>query len=191
MDAIEDFVSKYHILSSASLKKFRQQFTKKTYNKNDVLYHNEESSSKFFILTEGIARSVIKDSSQKEKTRSLFKAPTLFIALTAELENRHSSIEFNCLTDVVLYESDLLDFIELTHKRHDISILYSRFLEKAFARMKDKVSSLTTLDATERYLHLKNQIVDIEDLIQLNHIASYLNITPVQLSRIRKNLYRS
>ncbi len=45
--------------------------------------------------------------------------------------------------------------------------------------MQVKATILSTLDAEARYLHLKKQILDIESLIQLNHIASYLNVTPV------------
>jgi len=48
---------------------------------------------------------------------------------------------------------------------------------------------LAHLDATGRYLHLKSQFPGIENLIKLNEIASYINITPIQLSRIRKKLY--
>ena len=44
------------------------------------------------------------------------------------------------------------------------------------------------LNALERYLCLKKEIPNIENLIQLNQIANYLNITPVQFSRIRKNI---
>ena len=80
-------------------------------------------------------------------------------------------------------------FIKLTQEKHDVSILYSKFLEEAFINMQEKATILSTLDATERYLHLKESIPDIEKLIQLNHIASYLNITSIQLSRIRKKIY--
>ncbi|MBL4904660.1 MAG: hypothetical protein JKZ00_01235 [Flavobacteriaceae bacterium] len=52
-----------------------------------------------------------------------------------------------------------------------------------------RITELSTLDATARYLKLKNDIPDIDNLIQQYHIAAYLNITPVQLSRIRKEIY--
>ncbi len=45
------------------------------------------------------------------------------------------------------------------------------------------------LNATERYLCLKKEIPNIENLIQLNQIANCLNITPIQFSRIRKKIY--
>ena len=47
---------------------------------------------------------------------------------------------------------------------------------------------LMSMDATERYLKLRERIPHIDDLIPQFQIASFLSITPVQLSRIRKNL---
>ncbi|MFY0631509.1 MAG: Crp/Fnr family transcriptional regulator [Flavobacteriaceae bacterium] len=189
MGIIEEFVSKYHALSSTSLEKFEELFSVKTFKKNDVLYRSGEASSRFFILTEGVARSMVIDNNGKEKTRTLFTAPIVFTSLVSSLTNEPSNSEFNCLTDVSIFEGNFLEFIKLTEEYHDISILYNKFLEEAFIRMQDKATILSTLNATERYLHLKNQIPNIEKLIQLNHIASYLSITSIQLSRIRKKIY--
>jgi CRP-like cAMP-binding protein len=189
VNTIKEFTSIYHTLSSTSLKEFENLFEKKNFKKNDVLYRSGESSNKFFILTEGIARSVIIDNSGKEKTRTLFKAPIVFTSLISSLHSEPSKAEFNCLTKATAFEGNFLKFLELTEKYHDVSILYARFLEEAFIRMEDKATILSILDATERYLHLKKQIPGIESMIQLNHIASYLNITSIQLSRIRKKIY--
>jgi hypothetical protein len=51
------------------------------------------------------------------------------------------------------------------------------------------VYDLSVLNSTERYIKLKKEIPDIENLIPQYHIASYLNITPTQLSRIRREYY--
>jgi CRP-like cAMP-binding protein len=189
MERIESFVEKYHTLSETSLIEFKNLFELKEYNKNDVLYRSGEASSRFFLMVKGLARSVVIDKNGKDKTRTLFTAPAIFTSLVSSLNSEPSVAEFNCLTDVVLFEGNFLKFIELTEKYHDISILYNRFLEEAFIKMQDKATILSTLDATERYLHLKQQIPDIENLIQLNHIASYLSITSIQLSRIRKKIF--
>jgi len=189
MERVEQFFSKYHKLSPTSLKEFSQILKLKKYQKNDVLYRSGEASSRFFILIEGLARSVVVDKNGKEKTRSIFKGPAIFTSLLSSLNSEPSTAEFNCLTDVVLFEGSFLKFLELTQKHHDISILYNRILEEAFIKMEDKATVLSTLDATDRYLHLKGQIPDIENLIQLNHIASYLSITSIQLSRIRKKIF--
>jgi ribosomal protein L10 len=50
---------------------------------------------------------------------------------------------------------------------------------------------LSSLDAKQLYLKLLEEKPQILESIPLNHIASYLNITPVQLSRIRRDLKNS
>lgn len=62
-------------------------------------------------------------------------------------------------------------------------------LESIFLLLESRIYDLSVLDATERYLKLKNEISNIEEFIPQYHIASYLNISPVQLSRIRKEIY--
>lgn len=58
------------------------------------------------------------------------------------------------------------------------SEIYSRYLE------------LYRKTPTERYLDLIGQYPQIFDIVSLRYIASYLLVTPVYLSRIRKNLVK-
>ena len=44
---------------------------------------------------------------------------------------------------------------------------------------------MVTNDATENYMVFRKEFPNLENQIHLYHIASYLGITPIQLSRIR------
>lgn len=189
MKSIKAFVSRRTELSETSMKAFLGLFSIKKYKKGDVLHKTGEASRKFFFLEKGMARSVIVDSSGHKKTRSFFTENTMFTSHISTLHNEPINAEFDCLIESIIYEGDFVNFIELTYKYHDISILYNKILEESFLNMKEKATILSTLNATERYLYLKEQFPEIESLIQLNHIASYLSITPIQLSRIRRKLY--
>ena len=59
------------------------------------------------------------------------------------------------------------------------SEIYSRYLE------------LYRKTPTERYLDLINQCPQIMDIVSLKDLASYLLVTPVYLSRIRRNLAKN
>ena len=74
--------------------------------------------------------------------------------------------------------------------KHNVSLknLHIKVLEKVYFYYEKRLVDLISLDATDRYLELKNQIPNIDEIISQYHIASYLGISPVQLSRIRKKL---
>jgi hypothetical protein len=80
------------------------------------------------------------------------------------------------------------DFKDLCREEFEIGRLYVKVLEHAFIAYEDRNLDLMRLNATESYLKLRKQIPNIDNLIPQYQIASYLNITPVQLSRIRKKL---
>ena len=63
-----------------------------------------------------------------------------------------------------------------------------QILENIFFLLETRIEELAFLNATELYLKLKKEIPDIETLIPQYHIASYLNIKPESLSRIRKRI---
>jgi CRP-like cAMP-binding protein len=58
--------------------------------------------------------------------------------------------------------------------------------EYLFIRKEKREIELVTLDARERYAIFRKEHPTLEQFIPQYHIASYLGITPTQLSRIRR-----
>ena len=173
----------------SSLNKFKELMRFKKLKKGNVLCAFNEIPTHFFILKSGIVRSYITDEKGKERTRTLFTPVSTTGSLRSLILNKPSTSIYECLTECEIYEGNFSHFIALTKKYHEFSHFYSKILEKIFLVVEKRITELSTLDATERYLKLKKDVPNIDNLIQQYHIASYLNITPVQLSRIRKELY--
>ena len=53
-----------------------------------------------------------------------------------------------------------------------------------------RVESLITESALERYVRLRRESPEIVERVHQHYIASYLGITPVSLSRLRRKLAR-
>jgi CRP-like cAMP-binding protein len=64
--------------------------------------------------------------------------------------------------------------------------LYVHMLEEAMKRKIIRETSFVNKTATERYIDFKYMYPGIEKRVNQIHIASYLGITPVSLSRIRR-----
>ncbi len=190
MDTLKKIINDYHPISEDSFQKIKKLISKKTYNKKTFLIESRKKYNTFFIVTEGIIRVLITDDNGEKRTGNLLKAPAIFTNVDSIRENSFLFlIEFECLTDVTVYEGNYSEFKNLSKEYRDISLFHISCLESAVMEFLYRSTILFSFDATGRYLYIKNRIPDIENLIQLNHIASYLNITPIQLSRIRKKLY--
>ena len=89
-------------------------------------------------------------------------------------------------TELLLINHETLDFIT---KKHPVYERYFRLaIQNAYVETLNQVFNLHSLSAEERYLELiKNYPTLINDIPHYL-IASYLNIRPQSLSRIRKNL---
>ncbi|MFD2568201.1 Crp/Fnr family transcriptional regulator [Pseudotenacibaculum haliotis] len=191
MKKLFDSLSEFSSLSEKTKKQYIELLELKEFKKKDKIADLGEVPTKFYILTSGVVRSFVTDEKGKEFTRSIYIPMRAIGAFSALVEKKPNEIIYECLTDCKMYVGDFQKFKALTNRNMEMATLYSSFLERIYMRMEKRVFELSVLDAKQRYLKLKKHIPEIENLIPQYHIASYLNITPVQLSRIRKDLYKN
>lgn len=190
MDFITRFIDAYSPnLSESSRAIFKKNVFVKNFKKGDIIAKIGEVSTNFYLLKSGVIRSFDIDENGKEYIRTIYVPITTSGPLSSLITKKPSTTAYDCLTDCEILVGDYPTFIKSTEEHHDLSQFYNRILENIFLRTEKRIHDLTVLNATERYLKLKNDIPSIENLIPQYHIASFLNITPVQLSRIRKELY--
>jgi len=190
MNNLRDILYHYYPISDESATKFSEILVRKKYkNKTELI-----NKDKFYILIDGFIRSYTIHDNGSVKIGTFLSKSSIFTSIKplSILSNCViQEIKFDCLSDVILYEGSFSEFIKLTKKYHDLSLLYNKILEAGIKLVIEKAHVLIHLDGMGSYLYLKNQYPKIENLIKLNDIASYINVTPIQLSRIRKTLYSS
>ncbi len=190
MDFVTRFINAYSPhLSEKSRKIFESNIQVKSYKKGDIIVNQGEIPTNFYILKSGVLRSFIRDSKGNDHIRTLYIPITTSGSLSSLITKKPSDAIYDCLTDSEILVGNFPSFIKSTEEHHDLALFYNRILESIFIRTEKRIYELSVLNATERYLKLKTNIPEIENLIQQYHIASYLSITAVQLSRIRKELY--
>lgn len=190
MKKLIDALVEFYPLSKETQKQYAQLLEFKEFKKRDKIAELNEVPKKFFVLMSGVVRSYRTDEKGKEFTRSLYVPMRATGAFSALILQKPAEIIYECLTDCTFLVGDFEEFKKLASKNVEIANMYNVVLERIFIRMEKRIFELSTLDAKHRYLKLKKHIPEIENLIPQYHIASYLNITPVQLSRIRKDLYK-
>jgi len=183
-----EFLNKVGNLSEGSFKKLQGLAIYRKILSNQVLSESGIVPKKVYMLVSGVITAFVNSESGKQFNKQIFTPISFAGALTAILKNEPSEVTYMTLTECKVYEIDFEDFKELCRQDFEIGRLYVKVLEHIFITYEARSLDLMRLDATERYVKLRAQIPNIDNLIPQYQIASYLNITPVQLSRIRKKL---
>ena len=189
MNEIKKLLTSFTELSANSIEKLTPIFSEVSYKKDSNIGDENQKDSKIFFVKEGICSSYLTNTKGKHFIRTLFIKNDFIVTLAAFINKTASNVEYKCLTDCTFYTANYDQFLKIVNENHDISKLYIQLLENSYSKLLKRVTNLTTVNATERYLKLKKRIPNIENLIPQYQIAYYLSITPVQLSRIRKELY--
>jgi len=156
---------------------------------NTRLVNLGDVPQKLYLLNKGVSRVVFVSEDGKQLTKTLFTPIDIFASFTALLEQTPSNLIYETLTPCEIFEIDHKAFAKLCHTNIEVLKFYTRFLESLFKVGEIRHLEVASLDAKQRYLKLRKLIPEIDNLIPQHQIASYLNITPVQLSRIRAKLY--
>lgn len=87
-------------------------------------------------------------------------------------------------TSVLLLSQE--DHHELLKQVPPFERFYRLMLQQSFSALQHRMTQSLSLTAEERYLKFQQKYPGLENRIAQKHIASYLGITPVFLSMIRK-----
>ena len=187
-ESYADFLNSFSGISEEIIVELSKISEFKKIEYGNQLVKLNEVPSKVYMLISGVIRCYLSTESGKEFNKS-FYLPLGFVgSLTALINRKPSLFVFEALTDCKLYEVDYYKLMKLCEKNESINMLYSKVLETIYVTYEKRLVELISLDAKGRYLELRKHMPDVDKIIPQYHIASYLGITPVQLSRIRKKL---
>ena len=109
-----------------------------------------------------------------------------FVAPYSSLVTGHKNlINIQCLTNCTFQVADFGEITKLYDRYPKVERLARIISEQFFVIKEKREIELVTLEASERYEIFQKEHPNLENLIPQYHIASYLGITPTQLSRIR------
>lgn len=184
-EAIHKYLISLYPISREDVEYLLKHSTLRICKANTPVVEFGEKPENVYMLTKGVVRSFIILENGKEVTKSLFTPIDLFSSFTALLSQKASKFCYQALTDCELIALNFKKIREISSENMDVLKLYVGYLEHIFSINEERHLEVLSKDAKERYLDLRNKIPDIDNLIPQYQIAAYLNITPVQLSRIR------
>lgn len=179
-------------MSDKSIQQFGSILHKEEYNSNENLKDIENiAPKKFYIVINGIVANFSNDKkANKEYIRAILFEKHIFLSVSdLNIVERISTDYFKCLTKTTFLVGNLDELLTLAQHNYELFLFIVKLNQVSIYYLQNRLDRLSLLDATDRYKIVKERIPNIDNLIPQYQIASYLNITPVQLSRIRKKMY--
>lgn len=156
-------------------------------DKNALLIAEGEVENYLNFVVEGVTR-IFFYKEDKEISFDFFFPGAFVSAYESFLDRRPSNHFIEALTPLTVLSIHHVDLDKLYAASPKFERLGRIFTEEVFKKIAEHSRDLLSLSATERYLKLLQKSPELVQNIPLKYLASYLNVTPESLSRIRKNL---
>lgn len=162
-----------------------RNFTIRTLKRSQYFLGVGEDLEEVGFINKGLLRYFYVDCEGNEITKFFAKENDFVLSITG-LIGRKSPFFIQALENSELLVIKTKKMVELIEK-YDYWPVYLRQLQISYAELEERESDFLSLNASQRYEKFKNTHSAIIHRLQQQHIASYLGISPVSLSRIITN----
>lgn len=185
MDNLYNKLNNYVPITKETLTELIKIAKIKTFQKDEYLSKDTDKKQLGFII-DGFIRLYHLSYDGVEFNKTFFIKDDLFMTFLDE--NNDLSLFTQTITPCKIMLFDYDDFMRLTIEYRSLEQLFNKVLLEYLKKKQQKEIELLSLEAKERYLKFIEENPILTQQLAQYHIASYLGITPTQLSRIKKTL---
>jgi CRP-like cAMP-binding protein len=160
----------------------------KILREGDVYIQEGSQTRKLAYIKKGLIRTVYLKENGDEITMLLRWEDQFFSSYDSIFFNRPSRFTYQALEESVLLEVNYDEFMDFLNAHSRFAKAKDFFLISMLAETMERVESFVLMTPEERYLKLIKEKGNIVQRCHDKHLATWLGITPVSLSRIRKRI---
>ena len=172
-------------LSEEEWQRFSSLFSEAKLEKGDYFAMDKRMETRIGFLLNGVVRAFYRSHNGIEYNKTFFTDNEFFGPYAALVTRQVNHINIQALTECTILTAPYSQVTELFPLYRKMETLARLIAEQFYIEKEKREIELVLLQADERYDLFKKEHPSIENLIPQYHIASYLGITPTQLSRIR------
>ncbi len=183
---LQDIIFKFGQLPLSAFNKIAAITTFRSVHKGELLTERgRNNNSEYFILS-GICQSFVTNPDGEPVTLSFFMDESVVSPHTTRIKDGRSMVNLKALSDLTIGEVEASLFEQLMVEDLDIRNFGNAVLRHELMEKVEKEIGLASLSAKERLAILRQKFPNLENLVPHTDIASYLGITNISLSRLRK-----
>ncbi|MFN8355085.1 MAG: Crp/Fnr family transcriptional regulator [Spirosomataceae bacterium] len=185
-DLIIEYIAKYIPLTNEEIALIKKQNLIKRYKKEEVLLAEGELATVCYFVLSGCVRAYYLIDGEERNTEFYLENQTITpISYQTQLP---SGYYLACLEDCVLAIGSDARNKKLIEQIPKLASLVMQMSSELFIQKAIELDDFKNYNPEQRYLKLIENRPDLVNRVPLYHLASYLGITKVSLSRIRKRI---
>lgn len=185
---LERIIQSVHALPPTACEALMDRFSEVAHPRGYVLLRADRIENRVFLIKQGLVRAYV-DGPEREVTFWFGREGSVILSMRNYVREERSYETIETLEPCVLYEvpMDVLHGLYAT----DVHVANwgRKLAEDELMRTEERMIARQFRTASERYAELLRTDPGLLQRVQLRHIASYLGITQVSLSRIRAEVY--
>lgn len=172
-------------LPEASKENLKKYITEVSFAKGHILVKAQRIEKSIYFIKQGVVRAFAPLEKQ-DITFWFGEEGETILSMRSYVENKQGYENVELLDDCELYELRIEHLRQLYEQDIHITNWGRKLAENELLKLESRIISTDILSAKERYDKLMKDSPSLIKRIPLKYIASYLNMTQVSLSRIRK-----
>lgn len=187
IDIAKRIAGLYYPLSKESLHAFADILVKRKYKKGERVLDSGEVCKAMLFIEKGMTRQFYFKY-DKDLTEHIGYEDGMVICLESYFKQEPTRLMVETLEPTVVWEMSKEAMERLAENYLDIAVMYRKFMEQSLIISQVKADTLRFESAHERYTKLLHSHPEILKRAPLVYIASYLQMTPETLSRVRSSM---
>ena len=185
LDEVHHALNAFSPVTKEAWEELSKGYREKNVRANDLLIREGDLPADMAYIVTGLFRVYYVADSLDERVMVFRAEGELLAAYSAFLENTRSRYSMQALEDSRLLCISLEMYAGLLSRHPCLQAVEAKYVRMLYLEKEKREIELLSKDAAERYELFLKRYPGLSNRLHQYHIAAYLGITPVALSRIR------
>ena len=185
---IEHAIRQLTDLTESEISEFTEIAQIKTFKQKSYFIREGQIPTEFGFVISGLFRYVYISEQGKELTKVFMPERSFISSYSAMISKTTSFFFIEALENSEVMVISQNKWLKLKEENPKWNLLLIKLLEKGYAVKEKREREFLLLDAESRYRIFLEEYPTLENRVKQHMVASYLGITPIALSRIRKKM---
>ena len=183
-DVARELARRYRTLTPEELDTMERLLVPMRYSKGDIILKEGDTCKYIYFISKGLVRQFYFLNG-REVTEYLTYENNIVMCIESLFKQQPTRLQIEALETTILYGLPRVELEQASVKNVNIEILYRKILEESLIISQIHADLVRFETAQERYRRLRQLQPELFLRAPLVYIASYLQMTPETLSRVR------